>query len=291
MPASPSGGTKTTIGGQATKSNQAFRTLALFHLEPANCPEVFWRSGKQGLKKPILAIQLGEYGDRVKTPGERFSDTGVMAGVCRHDRVVMWVNMWTPGEQQFYALALIDVIMAELPMHCILKWNLLPRWIPRIVFGISVFHGYCHQWVCQLWYNPQKGGVWGLTDGEGCEHLWNDLQRLIPNLRVTGFHRRLFVLDLQIEHLDHLKMQQAGVWLEKRVKAMKAHLIIAQEKRARIPLSDEFLQSQFEEQQAYQSQPLEQQSKKKGFLAVEKILGTIQSVTHGALFKGVPASI
>ncbi|KAF9503945.1 hypothetical protein BS47DRAFT_1309035 [Hydnum rufescens UP504] len=230
-------------------------------------------------------------GDRVKTPGERFSDTGVMAGVCRHDRVVMWANMWTPGEQQFYALALIDAIMAELPTHwrvgilydigcqihrSILKWNLLPRWIPRIVFGISVFHAYCHQWVCQLWYNPRKGGVWGLTDGEGCERLWNDLRRLIPNLRVTGFHRRLFVLDLQIEHLDHLKMQQAGVWLEKRVKATKARLIIAQEKRARIPLSDEFLQSQFEEQRAYQSRPLERQSKKKGFLAVEKILAVRQ---------------
>ncbi|KAF9502916.1 hypothetical protein BS47DRAFT_1374510 [Hydnum rufescens UP504] len=126
-----------------------------------------------------------------------------MAGVCRHDRVVMWVNMWTPGEQQFYALALIDAIMAELPMHwqvgilydigcqihrSILKWNLLPWWIPQIVFGISVFHAYCHQWVCQLWYNPRKGGVWGLTDGEGCECLWNDLQHLIPNLCVTGFH-------------------------------------------------------------------------------------------------------
>ncbi|KAF9505373.1 hypothetical protein BS47DRAFT_1368124 [Hydnum rufescens UP504] len=150
-------------------------------------------------------------GDRVKTPGECFSDTGVMAG-------------------QSYALALIDAIMAELPTHwrvgilydigcqihhSILKWNLLPWWIPQIVFGISVFHAYCHQWVCQLWYNPQKGGVWGLTDGEGCECLWNDLQHLIPNLCVTGFHRRLFVLDLQIEHLDHLKMQQAGVWLEK----------------------------------------------------------------------------
>ncbi|KAF9503387.1 hypothetical protein BS47DRAFT_1309825 [Hydnum rufescens UP504] len=199
--------------------------------------------------------------------------------------------MWTPSEQQFYALALIDVIMAELPthwqvgilynigcqIHCsILKWNLLPQWIPQIVFGISVFHAYCHQWVCQLWYNPRKGGVWGLTDGEGCECLWNDLRHLIPNLHVTGFHRHLFVLDLQIEHLDHLKMQQAGVWLEKHVKAMKAHLIIAQEKRARIPLSDKFLQSQFEEQRAYQSQPLERQSKKKGFLAVEKILAVRQ---------------
>lgn len=60
MPALPSGGRKTMIGSQATKSNWAFRTLALFHLEPVNCPEVFWRSGKQGLKKPVLAIQLGK---------------------------------------------------------------------------------------------------------------------------------------------------------------------------------------------------------------------------------------
>ncbi|KAF9514903.1 hypothetical protein BS47DRAFT_1268895, partial [Hydnum rufescens UP504] len=169
-------------------------------------------------------------GDRVKAPGVHFSHTGVMAGVCHHDHVVMWVNMWTPSEQEFYALALIDMIMAKLPthwqvgilyniscqIHCsILKWNPLPWWIPHIVFRISVFNAYFHQWVCQLWYNHWKGGVWGLTDGEGCECLWNDLQHLIPNLCVTRFHQCLFVLDLQIEHLDCLKMQQAGVWLEK----------------------------------------------------------------------------
>ncbi|KAF9505180.1 hypothetical protein BS47DRAFT_1368264 [Hydnum rufescens UP504] len=125
-------------------------------------------------------------GDRVKTPGERFSDTGVMAG-----------------------------------------------------------------WVCQLWYNPRKGGVWGLTDGEGCERLWNDL-------------RASFQISVQVSGWRSC------------VKATKARLIIAQEKRARIPLSDEFLQSQFEEQRAYQSRPLERQSKKKGFLAVEKILAVRQ---------------
>ncbi|KAF9514365.1 hypothetical protein BS47DRAFT_1295128, partial [Hydnum rufescens UP504] len=56
-----------------------------------------------------------------------------------------------------------------------------------IVFGISVFHAYGHQWVCQLWYHPQKSDGWGLTDGEGCEHLWSDLWHLIPNLHVAGF--------------------------------------------------------------------------------------------------------
>jgi hypothetical protein len=230
-------------------------------------------------------------GERVKTPGEHFSDTGVMAGVCRHDRVIVWGNMWTPGEQQFYALAIIDFVMAQLPTHwrigilydigcqihrSALKWNLVPHWMPRIIFGISVFHAYGHQWVCQLWYHPRKSDVWGLTDGEGCERLWSDLRRLIPNLRVAGFHRRLFVLDLQIEHLDRLKMHQAGVWLEKRVKATNARLTVAEEKRARIHHSDEYLRTQFKEQRAYQSRPLERTSKKKGFHAVEKILAVRQ---------------
>ena len=233
-------------------------------------------------------------GERVKTPGEHFSDTGVMAGVCRHDRVIVWANMWTPGEQQFYALAIIDFVMAQLPIcwrvgilydvgcqihRSALKWDIMPRWMPRIVFGISVFHAYGHQWVCQLWYHPRKGDVWGLTDGEGCERIWSELRRLIPNLRVTGFHRRLFLLDLQIEHQDHQKLRLAGVWLEKRVKATKARLALAQEKRAKIRHTDEYLQAQFEEQRAYQSRPLERQSKKKGIHAVEKILAVRQRLS------------
>ncbi|KAF9513280.1 hypothetical protein BS47DRAFT_1393516 [Hydnum rufescens UP504] len=53
---------------------------------------------------------------------------------------------------------------------------------------------------------------------------------------------------------------------------MKAWLALAEEKRARIHYSNEYLQLQFKEQRAYQSQPLERQSKKKGFCTVEKIL-------------------
>lgn len=202
-------------------------------------------------------------GNRVKMPGEHFSDTGVIAVVCRHDRVIVYASMWTPGEQQFYALALIDVVMAELPqhwrvgilydvgcqIHCsILRWDLLPQWMPNIQFTISVFHAYGHQWVCQLW---------GLTDGEGCECLWSDLQCLIPNLRVAGYHHQLFILNLQIEHLDNIKLPQAGVWLERHMKSTIEQLSLLEKKRAAIPHSDEYLWMQFEEQRAYQSWPLE----------------------------------
>ncbi|KAF9504395.1 hypothetical protein BS47DRAFT_1308250 [Hydnum rufescens UP504] len=202
-------------------------------------------------------------GNRIKTPGDHFSDTGVIAAVCRHDHVIVYASMWTPGEQQFYAFTLIDAVMAELPEHwrvgilydigcqihhSALKWDLLPQWMPHIIFAISVFHVYGHQWVCQLWYHPRKGDVWGLMDGEGCECLWSDLRHLIPNLCVSGYHCQLFILDLQIEHLDDVKLSQAGIWLERCVKSMMECLFLAQQKRSAIIYSDEYLRAQFEEQ-------------------------------------------
>jgi Kyakuja-Dileera-Zisupton transposase len=109
--------------------------------------------------------------------------------------------MWTVGKKQFYALALIDALMKEIPchwqvgllydiacqLHCaLIKWKYLDAWLPRLRFATSMFHAYGHQWVCQLWYHPRKGQIWGLLDGEGCERLWASLRKLIPVLCVTG---------------------------------------------------------------------------------------------------------
>jgi Kyakuja-Dileera-Zisupton transposase len=97
-------------------------------------------------------------------------------------------------------LTLINMLMKELPSHwqmgllydiacqlhhALLKWSYFYSWLPQLCFGISMFHAYGHQWVCQLWYHPQKGQIWGLSDGEGCECLWAYLRKLIPCLWVT----------------------------------------------------------------------------------------------------------
>ncbi|KAF9519579.1 hypothetical protein BS47DRAFT_1388124 [Hydnum rufescens UP504] len=55
-------------------------------------------------------------------------------------------------------------------------------------------------------------GDLGLSDGEGCERFWSELRRLIPSLRVMGYHRRLFIIDLQVEHIDELKQQGLAKW-------------------------------------------------------------------------------
>jgi hypothetical protein len=67
-----------------------------------------------------------------------------------------------------------------------LKWGFLDKELHRIIFAISVFHAFGHQWPCQIIYHPRKCVGFGLTDGEGCERFWSALKKLIPGLRVSG---------------------------------------------------------------------------------------------------------
>lgn len=54
-------------------------------------------------------------GSTVKTYMELFDDAGVMALVCRHDIPLVAANIDTPGEQQKYAVALIQHLFSLIP--------------------------------------------------------------------------------------------------------------------------------------------------------------------------------
>lgn len=51
----------------------------------------------------------------VKASTNYYADTGLMALLCRHDRVLWVANMNTPGERQHFALALLRRLAKELP--------------------------------------------------------------------------------------------------------------------------------------------------------------------------------
>lgn len=138
---------------------------------------------------------------RQKASTQLFADTGLMALLCRHDRVLWMVNMTSAGEKQYYVIALLRRLLNHLPVDstvgvlydigCQLhrscqKWGLLKDQLPRVTFAISVFHAFGHQWPCQIIYHPRKCRGFGLTDGEGCERFWSSLKSLIPGLRVSG---------------------------------------------------------------------------------------------------------
>ncbi|KAL1725183.1 hypothetical protein EV714DRAFT_221854 [Schizophyllum commune] len=110
--------------------------------------------------------------------------------------------MTTPGEQQFYSVALMDALMAELPRDWVVgllydiacqihlsavKHGLFGAYLDRLLcFAVAVFHAFGHDWPCQLIYHPRKCVGFGLTDGEGCERFWYSISKLIPYLRVAG---------------------------------------------------------------------------------------------------------
>jgi hypothetical protein len=155
---------------------------------------------------------------KAKSSVSFFDDTGLMALICRHDRVLFMVNLKSTGEKQYYAFALLDALFKELPQDWIIgvlydigcqihrscekvwasnvmdvanvkQHNLLPNYRHRIIWGISVFHAYGHQWPCQLTYHPRKRPDFGLSDGEGCERFWSAISYLIPPLRVSNVSR------------------------------------------------------------------------------------------------------
>lgn len=138
---------------------------------------------------------------REKASTQFFADTGIMSLLCRHDRCLFAVNMTHSGERQHYALTLIKMFFRHVPANvtlgllydiaCQLKrsminFGFLEEVFPRMIFAVSIFHAYGHQWPCQVKYHPRKCSGFGLSDGEGCERFWSALRKLIPSLRVSG---------------------------------------------------------------------------------------------------------
>lgn len=56
-------------------------------------------------------------GSNSKTNMEKFDDGGVMALVCRHDIPLFFANIDTPGEQQKYAVALLEHLFSLIPSY------------------------------------------------------------------------------------------------------------------------------------------------------------------------------
>lgn len=56
-------------------------------------------------------------GKKQKAAMDSFDDTGVMALICRHDIPLFFANIDSPGEQQKYAVALIEHLFTLLPQE------------------------------------------------------------------------------------------------------------------------------------------------------------------------------
>ncbi|KAG2341701.1 hypothetical protein BDR05DRAFT_976848 [Suillus weaverae] len=167
---------------------------------------------EEGMRVPVSV--LNGCGDSFITADEKqekvstrfFTDTGLMALLCRHD-CVLWIANLTSLFKHLPAqmtIGLLYDIGCQLEWSCC-KWKFMGNSIlSRIAFAVAVFHAYGHQWPCQIVYHPRKREGFGLF-----------LKPLIPSLCVSGFNQQLFVLDTQIHHLDSKSLQGFGHWLHR----------------------------------------------------------------------------
>jgi len=234
--------------------------------------------------------------NRVKASTLFFSDTGLMALLCRHDRVLWLVNMTSAGEKQHYVLCLLQKLFQHLPpkmrigllydigcqLHrSCLKFDFLSEYLDRIVFGISVFHAYGHQWACQIIYHPRKCKGFGLSDGEGCERLWSSLKPLIPSLRVSNYYNRIYALDTQVKHLDAKSLLGLGQWLKRKWVATmrrKDDAVETLDELAAEGVSIAHLRAQWDDQVMEQTKPLKKQSKHLANIEIEGILALYKNI-------------
>ncbi|KAJ2913948.1 hypothetical protein MD484_g6465, partial [Candolleomyces efflorescens] len=173
-------------------------------------------------------------GSTVKTSLEKFDIGGLAALVCRHDIPLFIANVDTPGEQQKYAVSLIEHMFLFLPrkatvvalydIGCVVDRSVAqyelfaPGIAERIRFSTSVMHSYVHEWSCQLYYNPRFQDGLGLTDGENVERLWSRTRGLIPVCRTSGKHRRVWLIDRKLRMIAKELKEELGSWISRRLK-------------------------------------------------------------------------
>ncbi|KAJ6457865.1 hypothetical protein DFH09DRAFT_1255416 [Mycena vulgaris] len=223
---------------------------------------------------------------REKASTKLYDDTGLMALLCRHDRVLWLVNMHSAGEKQFYVLLLIETLFQHLPLNitvgllydvaCQLersarKWGFLARYMERLVFAVAVFHVFGHDWPCQLIYHPRKRLGFGFTNGEGCERFWHSISHLIAHLHVSSYHHRLYTLDMQVRHADEANVFRLGEWNKRRALHSAEKRSNAQEILDECGHPLDLLKAEWAKQVKAQTKPLARRTKNMGQKAVEAV--------------------
>ncbi|KAL1658386.1 hypothetical protein GGF50DRAFT_67357 [Schizophyllum commune] len=174
--------------------------------------------------------------------------------------------MTTAGEQQFYVVALMDALMEHLPPTWIVgllydiacqihlsaaKYGLFGQYFERLRFAVSVFHAFGHDWPCQLVYHPRKCIGFGLTDGEGCERFWYSISKLIPYLRVAGFHLRKYTLNAQFAFATNDAIIGLAAWFSRKARRLKDKRKEAQillEEAGEVAKDERFIRQQWQAQ-------------------------------------------
>ncbi|THV02922.1 hypothetical protein K435DRAFT_817478 [Dendrothele bispora CBS 962.96] len=220
-----------------------------------------------------------------KSRAKGFDERALAGMFCPHGSCLFLVTMSSVGEKQHYILVMLQTLFNGIPdswtvgflydVACQVerscrKWGFLAEYMERIVWGVSVFHAYGHEWGCQVVYHPRKCKGFGLCDGETCERCWHAISRLIAYTRVAGYYIRLYTLDSQFHFNNKQTLLNAGTWLRRKLRQCESRRRAAKGELERTGQSTTILREQWANQVASQTKPLPRQKKQAAKTAVEE---------------------
>ncbi|KAF8224141.1 hypothetical protein L208DRAFT_1425851 [Tricholoma matsutake] len=187
-------------------------------------PKLWWPVIPDEAVDECESSHMAGSGSNSKTNMEKFDDGGQMALVCQHNIPLFLANIDMPGEQQKYAIALIEHLFSLLPScvmvaslydvgcvldHSLQLYDILPTSImEHLLLATSAMHAYAHQWACQLIYNPCLHNGLGLSDGEG---------KLIGITRSSAQWRWIWLIDRQVASINCELRNDLGDWIKRRL--------------------------------------------------------------------------
>ncbi|KAH9853147.1 hypothetical protein C2E23DRAFT_729387, partial [Lenzites betulinus] len=165
--------------------------------------------------------------DEKKRSWDVFEETGVFASACRHGFILWIIDMVRSGELARYPLATtakaLDVFdkrtMCGYDVGCsfgaTLRHSSLARRFEEAECRVCVnaFHGYSHEYSCQIQHHPNSIKGMGLEDLETMERIFSASNQLAPVIRYASAYRRRVLIDAFFQQWDDEKYLNLGKML------------------------------------------------------------------------------
>ncbi|KAG6839861.1 hypothetical protein C0991_011015 [Blastosporella zonata] len=171
-----------------------------------------WKAAASDDKKKMWAI---------------FEEAGIFASACRHGFILWVTDMIRSGELAKNPLAILARALATLGPKLLLGYDIgceFEKTIHSSSLGalfkeldcrccVNAFHGYSHNYLCQLTHHPNGIEGMGLEDLETLERVFSASNSLAPVTRyMTAYRRRVFI-DLYFQHWDDDKYANLATML------------------------------------------------------------------------------
>ncbi|KAF6741184.1 hypothetical protein DFP72DRAFT_995472 [Ephemerocybe angulata] len=154
--------------------------------------------------------------DNKKRAMDMFDETGWFASGCRHG-IILWVaDMVRSGEQAKYPLSILNRALEVLGNGLLVGYDIgcaFEGTIKSTTLGtrfvesgsrccVNAYHGYAHNYACQVKNHPNNIEGAGIEDLETMERFFSASNATAPVIRHASKYRRRMILDLFLKQHD-----------------------------------------------------------------------------------------